>query len=213
MSKTVYLTKLERLKLDEHSQRWSFYLHSLCCPHPWRVFSEYAGQMQSYTFSHMHELTLSWFSRSVVSNSLQPHELQRTRLPCPSPSPEACLNSRPLSQRCHPTISSSVAPFSSCPQSFPVSGSFPVSQLFTSDGQGYWSFNFSIRPSNEYSGLISFRIDWLDLLAVQDSQESSPILQFKSINSLALSLLYGPTLTSIRDHWKIHSFDYTDLCQ
>ena len=169
--------------------------------------------MQSYTFSHIHELTLLWFSRSVVSNSLQPHELQRTRLPCPSPSPEACLNSRPLSQRCHPTISSSVAPFSSCPQSFPVSGSFPMSQLFTSDGQGYWSFNFSIRPSNEYLGLISFRIDWLDLLAVQDSQESSPTPQFKSINSLVLSLLYGPTLTSIRDYWKIHSFDYTDLCQ
>ena len=72
----------------------------------------------------------------------------------------------------------------------------------------YWSFSFSISPSNEYSGLISFRIDWLDLLAVQrDSQESSPILQFKCINSSALSLLYGPTLTSIHYYWKNHSFD------
>ena len=77
----------------------------------------------------------------------------------------------------------------------------------------YWSFNFNISPSNEYSGLISFRIDWLDLLArvpwesPRDSQESSPTLQFKSINSLALSFLYSPTLTSIHDHWKNHSLD------
>ena len=73
----------------------------------------------------------------------------------------------------------------------------------------YWSFSFNINPSNEHPGLISFRIDWLDLLAVQGtlSQESSPKPQFKSINSLALSLLYGPTLTSINDYWKNHSFD------
>src|SRR5574337_243321 len=72
----------------------------------------------------------------------------------------------------------------------------------------YWSFSFSISPSNEYSGLISFRTDWLDLLAVQgDSQESSPTPQFKSINSSALSLLYSPTLTSIHDHRKNHSLD------
>ena len=68
----------------------------------------------------------------------------------------------------------------------------------------YWSF--SISPSNEYSGLISFRMDWLDLLA-RDSQESSPTPQFKSINSLALSFLYNPPLTSIHDHWKNHSLD------
>ena len=74
------------------------------------------------------------FSRSVVSNSLQPRELQHTRIPCPSPSPGVCSNSRPLNQWCHPTISSSVIPFS-CFQSFPASGSFPTSQLFTSDGQ------------------------------------------------------------------------------
>ena len=72
----------------------------------------------------------------------------------------------------------------------------------------YWSFSFSISPSNEYSGLISFRMDWLDLLAVQeDSQESSPTPQFKSINFSVLSLLYSPTLTSIHDYWKNHSFD------
>ena len=73
---------------------------------------------------------------------------------------------------------------------------------------------FSISPSNEYSGLISFRIDWFDLFAVQwDSQESFPTPQFKSINSLVLCFLYAPTLTSIHDYWKNHSFDYTDFCQ
>ena len=71
----------------------------------------------------------------------------------------------------------------------------------------YWSFSFNISPSNEYSGLISFRMDWLDLLAVQGFQESSPMPQFKSINSSALSLPYGPTLTSIHNYWKNHSFD------
>ena len=76
----------------------------------------------------------------------------------------------------------------------------------------YWSFSFNISPSNEYSGLISFRIDWLDLLAVQGSLESSPTPQFKSINSSALNLLYGPTLTSIHDSWKNGSFNCTDLC-
>ena len=73
----------------------------------------------------------------------------------------------------------------------------------------YWSFRFNISPSNEYSGLISFRLDWLDLLAVQgqDSQESSPTPQFKSISSSALSFLYSPTLTSIHDYWRNHSFE------
>ena len=73
----------------------------------------------------------------------------------------------------------------------------------------YWSLNFSISPSNEYSRLISFRMDWFDLLAVQGTLKSSPTPQFKSINSLVLSLLYGPTLTSIHNNWKHHSFDYT----
>ena len=77
----------------------------------------------------------------------------------------------------------------------------------------YWSFNFSISPSNEYSGLISFRIDSFDLPAVQRFLESSPAPQFESINSLLFSLLYSPTLISIHDYWKNHSFDYLDLCQ
>ena len=103
------------------------------------------------------------FSHSVMSNSLWPHELQHARPPCPSPTPGVHPNPCPLSQWCHPTISSSVIPFSSCPQSFPVSGSFQMSQLFTSGSQ---SISFNISPSHEYPGLISFKMDWLDLLAV-----------------------------------------------
>ena len=99
-------------------------------------------------------------------DSLRPHGLQHTRLPCPS-SPRACSNTCPLNQGCHPTILSSVIPFSSFLQSSPASGSFLMSCLFASGGQVYWSFSFSISPSNEYSGLISFRIDCFDLLAVQ----------------------------------------------
>ena len=76
----------------------------------------------------------------------------------------------------------------------------------------YWSFSFNISPSNEHPGLISFRMDWLDLLAVQGTLESSPTPQFKSINSPVLSFLYSPTLTSIHDHWKNHSLDQMDPC-
>ena len=76
----------------------------------------------------------------------------------------------------------------------------------------YWSFSLSSSPSNKYSGLISFRMDWFDLHAVQRSLKSSPASQFKSFNSSALSLLYGPALTFVCDYWKNHSFDYTNLC-
>ena len=123
------------------------------------------------------------------------------RLSCQSPTPGACWNSCPSSWWYHLTISSSVIPFSSCLQSFPESGSFPMSWLFISEWSKYWSFSFSISPSNKYSGLISFRIGWFDL-AVQGNIK----------NSLAFSLLYGPILTFIHDYWKNKTFDYTDLC-
>ena len=112
------------------------------------------------------------FSCSVMSDSLRLHGLQHTRLPCPSPTPKAYSNSRPSCWWCHPNISCSVAPFSSWLQSFPASVSFPMSGFFTSDGQSIGSFSFSISPSNEYSELISFRIDWLDFLAVQGTLKS-----------------------------------------
>ena len=121
------------------------------------------------------------FSRSVMSDSLWPHGLQHTRRPCPSATPGACSNSCPSSRWCHPTISSSVVPFSSCLHSFPASWAFPVSQYFASGGQSIRVFSFSISPSNEYSGLISFRMDWLDLLAVQGTLKS--LLQHHSSTS------------------------------
>ena len=112
------------------------------------------------------------FSHSVVSNYLQCHGLQNARLPCPSPSPGVFENSCALSRWCHPTISSSVAPFSSCPQAFPASRAFSSESVLCIRWPKYWSFSFSFSPSNEYSGLISCRIDWLDLLAVQGSLKS-----------------------------------------
>ena len=135
------------------------------------------------------------FIHSVVSNSLWPQGLQHARLPCPSPTPGACSNSCPSSRWCHPTISSSIVSFSSCLQSFPASGSFPMSQFFTSGGQ---SIGASISPSSECSELISFRIDWIDHLAVQGTLKS--LLQHHSSKASILwhsaFFLYGPTLTS-----------------
>ena len=114
------------------------------------------------------------FIRSV-SNSLRPHESQHARPPCPSPTPGVYSSSCPSIQWCHSAISSFVVPFSSCPQYLPASGSFPMSQPFTSGGQSFrWpkGFSLSISPSNEHPGLISFRMDWLDLLAVQGTVKS-----------------------------------------
>ena len=99
-----------------------------------------------------------------MPDSLWPHGLQYARLPCPSPTPTAYSNSCPSHQWCHPTISSFVIPFSSCLQSFPASGSFPILRI---RWLKFRSFRFSISPYNEFSGLISFRIDRLDVLAVQ----------------------------------------------
>ena len=131
------------------------------------------------------------FSPSVVSNSLQLHGLQHARLPCPSSTPGAYSNSCLSSQWCHPTISSSVI----LPSIFPSIRVFSSELVLRIRWPKYWSFSFSISPSNEYSGLISFRMDWFDLLAVQGTfPESSPAPQFESINSLVLNLPHGPTL-------------------
>ena len=115
--------------------------------------------------------SISQFSCSVMSNSLQPHGLQHARPPCLLPTPGVYSNSCPLSWWCHPTISSSVIPFSSCLQSFPASGSFPMCPIFTSGGK-VLELQVSISPSNEYSGLISFRVEWLDLLTDQGTLKS-----------------------------------------
>ena len=129
------------------------------------------------------------FSWSVMSNSLRPHESQHARPPCPSPTPGVYSNSCPSSRWCHPAISSSVVPFSSCPQSLPASESFPMSQLFAWGGLKYWSFSFGISPSNEHPALISFRMDWLDLLAVQGTLKSL-LQQHSSKASILLCLAF-----------------------
>ena len=149
------------------------------------------------------------FQFSSVTQScltLQPHESQHARPPCPSPTPGVHSDSRPSSQWCHPAISSSVVPFSSLPPIPPSIRVFSNESTLHMRWPKYWSFSFSIIPSKEIPGPI-FRMDWLDLLAVQGTLKSSPTPQFKSINSLALSLLHSPTLTSIHDHRKNHSLD------
>ena len=96
---------------------------------------------------------------------------------------------------------------------------FPSIRVFSNESAlyirwpKYWSFSFSISPSNEYSGLISFRMDWFDLLAVQGTVKSFLQNKFESISSSVLTLFYGPNLTSVHDYWKNHRFDFTDLCQ
>ena len=152
------------------------------------------------------------FSCSVVSNSLRPHGLLHTRLSCPSLSPGVCSNSCPLSWS-HPLSLNCLilcAPFS-CPQYFPASGSFPVIWLFISDGQSIGASESAV-PIN-IKGWFLLGLSGLILLPSKGlSQGSSPASQFKSIDSLVLSLLYGPNLTSIHDYWKNHSFDNMDLC-
>ena len=157
----------------------------------------------------IHQADSVQFSRSVVSDSLWPHELQLARPPCPSPTPGVHPNPCPLSWWCHPTISSSVVPLSSCLQSFPASRVFSNDSVLRIRWPKYWSFSFSISPSNEYSGLISLRMDWLDLLVVQGTLKS--LLQHHSSKA---SILWRSAffMVQLSYSWKNHSFDYTDLC-
>ena len=134
--------------------------------------------------------------------------LQHARPPFPSPTPRVHSDSCPLSQWCHPAILFSVIPFSSWPQSFPASESFPMSQLFIWSGQSTGvSFSFSIIPCKDIPGLISFRMDWLDFLAVQGNFKS--LIQHDCSKALILqrSAFLSPTVTSILDYWKKHSLD------
>ena len=119
-------------------------------------FSFYTSMFSSVQFSH-----------SVISDSLRPHEPQHARPPCPSPIPGVHSDSRPSSQWYHPAISSSAIPFSSCLQSFPNIKVFSNESALHMRWPKYWNFSFNISSSNEHPGLISFKIDWLDLLAVQ----------------------------------------------
>ena len=176
-----------------------FPVKSVLCPHfDWQsnkaILFSYCSAAQSH-------LTLC-----------NPHGLQYARVLCPSPSLRVCSNTCPLSQWCHLII---------CP---PLSLSLALN-LSQHQGLYQWvgslhqvakvlEIQFQISPSNEYSGLIFFRTDWFDLLAIGGSlKQSSPTSQFENTNSSVPSLLYGPTLTSIHDYQKSHSFGYRDLCR
>ena len=143
-----------------------------------------------------------------MSDSLRPHELQHARPPCPStnswclPKPMSIESVMPSSHLilCRPLLL--------LPSVFPSIRVFSIESALRIRWPKYWSFSFNISPSNEHPGVISFRMDWLDLLAVQGTlQESSPTARFKGINYSVLSFLHSPTLTSIHDHWKNHSLD------
>ena len=153
------------------------------------------------------------FSCSVVSNSSWPHGLQHARLPCPSPIPGAWSNSCSLIQWCYPTISSFVIPFSSCPQSFPASESFPMSQFFASGSQSIGaSASASVLPMNNQDWFPLGLTGWLSLQSKGLSRVfSNTTVQKHHFFSAQLSLWSNSHLTSIHDYWKNHSFDQMDL--
>ena len=166
---------------------------------PWkRILAE---SKEAY-LSRSYNLTSVQFSRSVMSNSLQPHGLQHARLPCPSPTPGACSNSCPSSRWCHPTISSPVVHFSSLLQSFPASGSFPMSQFFAPGGQSIRASALaSVLPMNIQDW---FPLGWTGWISLQ-SKGLSRVFRNTTVQKLQFfgaQLSYSPTLTSIHEYWK-----------
>ena len=170
--------------------------------HLFYIFSNFTSFFSFLTFGLVKTTCMSacsvQFSHSVVFDSLWPHGLDPARLPCPSPTPRACSNSCPSSGWCHPIISSSVIPFSSCMQTCPASGSFQLSQFFASGGQSIGvSVSALVLPMN-IQDWFPLGLTGLTPCSPGGSQESSLTPQFKSINYSALSLVYGPTLLSIQ---------------
>ena len=143
-----------------------------------------------------------------MSDSFRPRGLQHASLPCPLPTPEAYSNSCPSCWWCHPTISSSVIPFSSYLQSFPLSGFFQMSQPLSGSRSTGVSASASVLLMNIQD---RFPLGWTSLQS-KGLSKASPTPQIKSISSSVFSFLYSPTLTSVHDYWKNHSSDYTDLC-
>ena len=176
-------------------------------------------QHPSLPFS-VRSIHLVQFSHSVVSDSLWHHGLQNTRLPCPSPTPGACTISSPSSQWCHPTIASSVVPFSSCLQSFPASGSFPMSQFFASGGQSIGiSASASVLPMNIQDWFSLGQTGWISLQSKGLSRVfSNTTVQKYQLFSVQLSLQSNSHIWKVKrnqraswwkwkDIWKNHSFD------
>ena len=167
--------------------------------------------MANNSIDHVNIVQFSSVTQS--SRTLRPSESRHTRPPCPSRTPGVYSKSSPSSRWCHPAISSFVVPFSSFPQPLPASGSFPMSQLFAWCGQSTGvSASASVLPMNTQDWSPSGWTGWIFLHSKGLSRTFSDTTQFKSINFSALSFLHSPTLTSIHDHWKNHSFDQTDLC-
>ena len=186
----------------------SFYhitLHPVACAGNLKViFDTLCSNLDKWIFKYCASVQ---FSHSVMFHSLQPHEPQHARPPCPSPTPGVYPNSCPLSRWCQLTISSSVIPYSSCLQSFPTSGSFQMSQLFTSGGQNIGvSASTSVLPMNTQDWSPLGWASWIFLQSKGLSRIFSNTT-VQNIDSSVLSFLYSPTLTSIHDHWKNHSLD------
>ena len=171
------------------------------------VFCGFISQINYLHYKFYLSFSSVKFSYSVITNSLLCHELQHAKAPCPSPTPRVYTNSCPLSQWCHPTISSFVILFSSCLQSFPASGSFQMKSALCIRWPKYWSFSFNTSPSMNTRDWSPF--GWTDLspCSPRNSQESSPTPRFKNINSLVLSFLSNPAVTSMHDYWKNYSLD------
>ena len=149
----------------------------------WKDLFSFLNLFYTQSYIYLDSIYSVQFSRSVMSDSLRPHESQHTRPPCPTPTSRVHSDSRSSSQGCHPAISSSVVPFSSCPQSLPASVLSNESTL-RMRWPKYWSFSLSIIPSKEHPGPISFRMDWLDFLAVQGTLKS--LLQHHRSKALIL---------------------------
>ena len=168
------------------------------------IIQEILGKKSYQAYCHLNSVQ---FSHSVVSDSLWPHELQHARPPCASPTPGVHQNSCPSSRWCHPAISSSVVPFSSCPQSLPGSESFPMSQLFAWGGQSFGvSALASVFPKNtqDWSPL-----EWTGWVSLQ-SKGLSRVFSNTTVQKhqfFGTHFLHSPTFTSIHDHWKNHSLD------
>ena len=195
----------------ELTSRYASSLGKPCCSQ--KAGGENSSLSLPCPVSSVLSLSLLSFSHSVMSNSLWPHGLQHTRLPCPSPTSGAGSNSCPWSRWYLATISSSVVPFSSRLQSFPASGSFPMSQLFTSGGQSIGvSASASVLPMNIQDG---FPLGWTGWISLQSKGlsrvfSSTSIQRHQLFSTPPFSLF---SLTSVHDYWKNHSFDYTDVCR
>ena len=164
---TTFVMLFSHTKLTlEHIDRLG--VLTLCAmENPWSVLMICDSASMDSNKQRLHQ-----FSRSFMSDSLWPHESQHTRPPCPSPTPRDYPNSCPSSWWCHPAIWSSVVPFSSCSPIPPIISAFSNESTLHMRRPKYWSFSFNISPSNEHPRLISFRMDWLDLLAVQGTLQS-----------------------------------------